>query len=539
MRLGIDFGTTHTVVTLCDRGNYPVLCFLDAQGESHDWFPSVLAVRGEEARYGFDALAVAEDPQWTLLRSFKRLLSGASLGRAVELAGTERPIEELVTGFLRALHAALRERSNLPRRLRDDPRIEAVIGVPANAPGTQRLITLDAFRAAGFQVLAVINEPSAAGFEYTHRYRGTLSSCRDHVIVYDLGGGTFDASLLLMRERHHEVVLTAGLNHLGGDDFDEVLLGMVLEAAGLGERDLPPAARASLRELCREAKEALSPQSRRISIDLEACKGPDAPLKQVSVGAAEFYAACEPLIASSIEAMAPLLGRLDEAEAVPENPEAAEVPAVPAVGAVGDAAGGSGLREDLAGIYVVGGASALPGVGRALRARFGRRVHRSPYPFASTAIGLAIAADEEAGFSLTDLFSRCFGVFREAQAGREAAFDPIFRADTALKAAPRLCRSYRAAHNIGHFRFVECSRLDGTGSPQGDLTPVGEARFPFDPQLEGRRDLASVPVQRTGEGPLIEEEYSIDPHGIVHVTIRNVDGGYAHSYEIGRTGAAP
>ncbi len=516
MRIGVDFGTTHTVVALCDRGNYPVLAFLDGQGESHDWFPSVAAVRGADRRYGFDALAVTGDPAWTVLRSFKRLLGGpeASLGRTIDAGGGPVVVAELVAGFLRALRDAIRERSNLPAALRDDPRLEAVVAVPANAHGTQRLVTLDAFRTAEIEVRAVLNEPSAAGFEYTHRHRTTISSRRDHVVVYDLGGGTFDASLLAMRERHHEVVQTAGINQLGGDDFDDVLAALALAAAGLRPEQLGPRERALLVEVCRDAKEALSPQSRKVTIDLEACLGPGAPMREVTVGAAELYAACEPLIARSIDAMAPLLGRLARAEEAEAEAE-----------------------HDVAGIYVVGGASSLPAVGRALRDRFGRRVHRSPYPFASTAIGLAIASDDDAGFVLSDRLSRTFGVFREARAGREAAFDPIFGAETALPAAGEGAshrRSYRAAHNVGVFRFVECSAVDDAGAPRGDLTPIGDIRFPFDHKLAGVGDLASVPVERTDRGPLVEEAYSIDARGVVHVAIRNLEAGYVREFEVGR-----
>ena len=84
---------------------------------------------------------------------------------------------------------------------------------------------------------------------------------------------------------------------------------------------------------------------------------------------------------------------------------------VPLVGAL-DADSG------IAGIYLVGGGSSLPLVGRMMRERFGRRVHRSPYPAASTAIGLALAADPDSGFTLVDRLSRGIGVFRESQGGR-------------------------------------------------------------------------------------------------------------------------
>ena len=123
----------------------------------------------------------------------------------------------------------------------------------------------------------MLNEPSAAGFEYTHRHRDTLTSKRDHVVVYDLGGGTFDASLVRMRGASHEVLSTAGVNELGGDDFDAIIVGLVLAKAKLAAEDVDPIALARLREQCRDAKERLNPSSRKLSIDLEAALGDAAP----------------------------------------------------------------------------------------------------------------------------------------------------------------------------------------------------------------------------------------------------------------------
>jgi molecular chaperone DnaK (HSP70) len=180
-------------------------------------------------------------------------------------------------------------------------------------------------------------------------------------------------------------------------------------------------------------------------------------------------------------------------------------------------------------------------VARALRERFGRRVHRSPYPSAAIAIGLAIACDDEAGFELADRYSRTFGVFREGAAGGEITLDPIFTSDTSLPerravsgaGAVRSRRDYRAAHNVGHFRFFECSAVDEHGRPRGDMTVSGDVLFPFDPQLGEMSDLRAVPVERIGSGPRIEEEYSLDENGIVAVTIRNVDVGYEREFRIG------
>ena len=85
MRLGIDFGTTRTVVACADRGNYPVLGFVDDAGDSHDWIPSVVAERDGELLFGFDALAAGD--RANVVRSFKRLLSGtdATPGRRVDI----------------------------------------------------------------------------------------------------------------------------------------------------------------------------------------------------------------------------------------------------------------------------------------------------------------------------------------------------------------------------------------------------------------------------------------------------------------------
>ncbi len=444
------------------------------------------------------------------------LLAGADAGpvRVARIGELELPVADLLARFLGALREALLGRSNLPR-----PRgkkagalaLRAVVAAPANAHGTQGFLSLDANRRAGFEVRAMLNEPSAAGFEYTHRYRDTLTRTRELVLVYDLGGGTFDASLVRMSDRHHDAVATAGIARLGGDDFDAVLADLALRAAGTDRSRLPARGLELLTERCREAKEALHPSTKRIALDLEACFPEVKGLGEVTVPVADFAAACEPLVERTIDVMRPLVVQLGDPEA---------------------------LSPELAGIYVVGGASALPLVGRLLRERFGRRVHRSPYTFAATAIGLAIAADEEAGFSLEDRFSRSFGVFREAKGGEGVSFDPIFTPSTRVPApgaeAVRERRVYRAAHNVGHFRLVECSALDAAGTPQGDITPAGEVLFPFDPALRiGGQDLRAVPVRRTGDGPMVEETYSIDPNGLVALTIRDLESGFAQEYRVG------
>jgi molecular chaperone DnaK (HSP70) len=521
MRLGIDFGTTRTVVACCDRGNYPVVSFFDDAGESLEWYPSVVAERDGELRFGLDAVAVANEPDWHVTRSFKRLLASSACAASleVEVGGTKMTLGALLVRFFEALRRDLLERSNMVRTARDEP-LSIVLAAPANAHGAQRFVTIDSAERAGLEVLALLNEPSAAGFEYTHRHPKTLTSRREHVVVYDLGGGTFDASLVRIRGQHHEAVATGGIARLGGDDFDEELVELALGEAGLDGSSLSLRALLSLGDVCRDVKERLHPSSRKITIDLESALQGEVELppwkRQLTLPVARYYEVCAPLVERTIEAMLPVMARLADEEG--DEPLA-------------------GFSE-VAGIYVVGGASSLPVVARVLRERFGRRVHRSPYPSAATAIGLAIAADEHAGFELSDRLSRNFGVFRESEGGARITFDPIFHRDLTLPSlggAPVVWRRvYRAAHNVGHYRFAECGEVGPGGVPLGDVTPYPELMFPFDAELRANDvDLARVPVRRTSAGPLVEERYTVGRHGIVEVTITDLDTGFARAYQVG------
>ncbi len=510
MYLGIDFGTTRTVVACADRGNYPVVTFRDGEGDPVEWFPSVAAARAGEIRYGFDALGVSSEPGWTLLRSFKRVLASprGTSDPAITIGDTTVAVDALLTGFLSALRAALVSRSNLPRGARRDDLV-AVVATPASAHGVQRFLTLDAFRRAGFTVKGLLNEPSAAGFEYTHRHRSTLTSRREHVIVYDLGGGTFDASLVRMSGRDHVVVLTAGDHAVGGDDFDAVLASQALAAAGIAEGSLPPRAHAALLEHCREVKERINPSTKRVVVDLSAAVGAGVEA-DVTISVADYFDACVPLVSRTLAAMAPVLASSDPDEALAE----------------------------VAGVYVVGGASALPIVSRMLRETFGRRVHRSLHPSAAVAIGLAIACDPKAGFGLRDRLSRHFGVFRETMAGLDVVFDVLLDRDAEVPKAGAPAhartRTYRAAHNVGRYRFAECDALGPAGVPLGHVTAYRDVLFPFDRALRAEANLASVPVRRLGaDGPLIAEEYAVTSDGLVHVTITDVDTGFARVYDVG------
>ena len=503
MRLGVDFGTTTTAIAIVDRGNYPIVSFVNNNDDTVDFVPSIIALDGDRLVYGFDAEDAAREGA-PHLRSFKRLLSDPSVTdtSTLRLGNHSISILDALTGFLSYVERQLRTNSSIAS-LPDSEPLEALVGIPAHAWSAQRFLTLEAFRRAGWDVLAMVNEPSAAGFEYTHRHAGTLNSKRTAILVYDLGGGTFDASIVSATGTLHEVMGSRGLNMVGGDDFDVVLATRLAAAAGTDSGKLGDEAWERLIEDSRDAKETLSPSTKFITVPVDG--------KPVTIPVTDFYEAATPLVEATIEAMEPLL--------------------------VPDASGVGQLGGDIAGLYVVGGGSQLPLVARVLRSRFGRRVHRSPHTAASTAIGLAIGADPEAAYTVREQLSRGVGVFREREAGSFISFDTLLEPNTELAPGETLTikRCYRAAHNIGYFRFVEYSSFDEAGVPRGDLQPYGEVIVPFDRSLRRSDiDLSAVPVIRTEDGPLIEESYIVDENGRVTVEITDLEAAYTVTRPLGR-----
>jgi molecular chaperone DnaK (HSP70) len=450
-----------------------------------------------------------QDPGWTIIRSLKRYLENAGPETRVEIGGGSARMLDLLTELAASLRKSLLEQSSL--NVTGDERLEAMLGVPANANGNQRFLTVEAFRRAGFEVLGLLNEPSAASIEFTHANKGRFVRNLRFLLVYDLGGGTFDASLVEMDERTHSIKASEGIPTLGGDDFDTLLAEMALDASGIPERERDGLRQAEwfrLHEECRQKKEAVHPNTRRIVVDLALVR-PE--WSAVTVPVEEFYSRCGPMVDETLHAVQDLLGT-------------------------------HGVDPDA--LYVTGGGSELPLVPRMLRDVFGKRVRRSSYTHSATAIGLAIQADEQAGYVLRETFTRFFGVWREADAGHTITFDPLFAKGTSLPGPGdrplRVSRRYHPVHNIGHFRYLECSHRADDGRPLGDITLWDEILFPFDPALEERRDFGSSEVRRSDCAPSqeIEEAYSCDAGGTVTVAISNLTGQYHREYRLGRWAAA-
>jgi molecular chaperone DnaK (HSP70) len=504
MRIGIDFGTTRVVVAAADRGNYPLVHFETPDGGVCDWFPPVAAVKGAERRYGWDALAMQEGLSgWVVLRSLKRCLRDAGPHTELRVADQKLPVRLLLAEMMTALRTQLLERSNLGAVAGE--RLETVLGVPANANSNQRFLTEEAANRAGFTVIGLMNEPSAAAIEFAYRNSAErMTRAGTGLLVYDLGGGTFDVSLVTMGEAEHTIDASDGIPNLGGDDFDEILAVLAMEVAGKEQDLLSAAERYRLLEECREKKETLNPNTRKVGVDMERVRD---GWEQVTIPADTYYERCRPLIERTRVVVEDLLGRQP--------------------------------ARTLDTLYVTGGGSELPPVARILREHFGRKVRRSGYMRSASAVGLAIRAGMAAD-GLRDQCNENFGMWREADHGGTIVFDLIFPRGVALPVPgqPPLRRErvYQPAHNIGHFRYLECSRLDERGQPAGQITLWDQIRFPFDPRLQGRDDLALIPVYGIADntGIRAHEEYTCDASGNLRVKISTEPSGYAREYAIGQ-----
>lgn len=505
MKLGIDFGTTRVVIATADRGNYPLVSFDTPDGSAADWYPSLAGVRGEERRFGWNAWAAQAEEGWTMIRSLKRLLENAGPKTMLDLGAEPVSLIELLQGMSADLKTALLERSNLD--VRPGEPLQVVLGVPAHANSNQRFLTVDAFRSAGFEVLGVLNEPSAASIEFGHRERDGKAG-REFMLVYDLGGGTFDASLVTLDTGVHHVVASEGIPSIGGDEFDQILADLALDAAGISSREkdrISAAAWFRLLEECRCKKESLNPNSRRIAIELETAN-PAWSAAQVTV--TDFYTAARPLIDETIGVTEDLLARHN--------------------------------RGQFDVLYLTGGGSELPLIARMLREQFGRRVRRSAYTRSATAIGLAIQADQPESYRFSEQLSRFFGVWREADGGMRITFDPLFHKGTQLPAtgeAPlTIARTYSPVHNIGHFRFLECSHQAADGTPSGEVALWDEIRFPFEPALAKFESIEHQPItfSRPAATQKIMERYECDASGSISVTVENQTSGYSRMYRLGR-----
>jgi molecular chaperone HscA len=362
LAVGIDLGTTHSLVAAVRHG-LPE-CLPDAQGRAI--LPSAVRYLGDGRRaIGHEALAAqADDPENTLV-SVKRFMGR----RLADIDGREKlPYHFIDQPGMVAIATRDGEKSpvevsaeilaTLRYRAEDsfnDDVFGAVITVPAYFDDAQRQATKDAARLAGLNVLRLINEPTAAAIAY-----GLEHGSEGLYAVYDLGGGTFDISLLRLSQGVFEVVATAGDTALGGDDIDHALADWALAQAGLAARSAQD--KRSVLVAARRAKEALSAADRTVM----QCPVGDRDLA-VPVTRAQLDALAQPFVDRTLATVRKVL-----------RDAKAKV-------------------EDVQGVVMVGGSTRMPLVREAVGRHFGREPLTNLNPDEVVALGAAIQAHALAG----------------------------------------------------------------------------------------------------------------------------------------------
>jgi molecular chaperone DnaK/molecular chaperone HscA len=262
--IGIDLGTTHSLVAYRkEDGTIEVI----RDREGRPLLPSVVALSPDGVRVGWTARDLINDPQTTVVYAAKRLMGRSFAETAAERAHLAYPVidkngtpaipDPARHRFLTPPEIGSLILANLRSRAEEAlgcEVTEAVITVPAYFNDGQRQATKDAGALAGLNVLRIINEPTAAALAYG------LGEKKDGLFaIFDLGGGTFDFSLLEIRKGIFEVRATNGDTHLGGEDFDRAIMdSWFSEIPGLKELALRSEVRDTLRKEAERAKIALS-----------------------------------------------------------------------------------------------------------------------------------------------------------------------------------------------------------------------------------------------------------------------------------------
>ena len=272
--LGIDLGTTRSLVAVVRSGKAQVL---EAGADNDTLMPSVVYYPSTgKPMVGYDALAhLADDPKNTIVsakRFMGRSQADIKFSHPYELSGSADDMPAFVTaqGKVSPVEVSARILAALEQRaasaLPADSIEGAVITVPAYFDEAQRQATKDAAQAAGINVLRLLNEPTAAAVAYGLD-KPTQDNTQSHYLIYDLGGGTFDVSILKLTDGVFEVLATGGNSALGGDDIDRLLTNWLIKQLGIDPKDVSRHDKSILAQRAKAYKQALT-DAEQVAIDI-------------------------------------------------------------------------------------------------------------------------------------------------------------------------------------------------------------------------------------------------------------------------------
>lgn len=475
--IGIDLGTTNSVVAVMEGGEPTVI----TNQEGSRLTPSVVgfAKNGERLVGQLAKRQAVSNPDRTI-SSIKRHMGEGSY--RVTIDDKKYSPEEISAMILQKLKADA-------EAYLGETVSQAVITVPAYFNDSQRQATKDAGKIAGLEVLRIVNEPTAASLAYG------IDKTDDHTImVYDLGGGTFDVSILDVGDGVFEVKATNGDTHLGGDDFDKKIMDWMVDEFKKAEGIDLSTDRMAMQRL-REAAE-------KAKIELSGVMSTNINLPFITAGSDGPKHLDMDLTRAKFEAMtADLVERT--------------------MGPVRQAMSDAGLStSDISKVILVGGSSRIPAVQAAIKAFMGKEPYKGVNPDECVAVGAAIQAGVLSGEEgtgnvlLLDVTPLSLGI--ETLGG---VFTKIIDRNTTIPTSKKQVFS-TAADN----------------QPSVDIHVLqGEREMAADNKTLGRFELSGIPAAPRGI-PKIEVSFDIDANGIVNVSAKDLGTGKEQKITITSSG---